>query len=111
MDLEQTVKELQAHNAQFQETLLNLAQGQKDMMALITKKTKTRNPITIRNMGRRFKGPAKPFQTADITSDEDDNQEEDGRSVWAKGGINLGSSKLPEDEDYSDEQYPPADDR
>ena len=111
MALEQTVKELQAQNAQFQETLLNLAQGQKDMMVLIAKKKKTRNPIVILNMGRRFKGPAKPVQTADITSDEDDNQEEDGRSVRAEGGSNLGSGKMPEDEDYSDEQYPPADKR
>ena len=35
MALEQTVKELQAQHAQFQETLLNLAQGQKDLMELV----------------------------------------------------------------------------
>ena len=80
------------------------------MMALVAKKKKTQKPIFILNMGRRFKSLAKPVQTTDITSDEDDNQEEDGRSVRAEGGSNLGSGKMPEDEDYSDEKYPPSDD-
>ena len=111
MAFEKTVKELQAQNAQFQETLLNLTQGQKDMMTLIAKNKKTRKPIVILNMGRRFKGPAKPIQTADISSDEDDNQEKDGRSIRAEGGSYQGAGKIYEDEDYSDEQYPLADDR
>ena len=80
-------------------------------MALISKKKKTRKPAGILNMGRRFKAPAKPVKTADISSDEDNNQEEDGRSAKAEGGSNQGYGKIPEDEDYSDEQYPPADDR
>ena len=59
MALEQTVKELQAQHAQFQETLLNLAKGQQDIMALLAKKKKkTRKSVFILNMGRRFKGPA-----------------------------------------------------
>ena len=111
MALEQTVKELQAQNSKFQGTLLNIAQGQKDMMALISKKKKTWKPIDIVNTRRRFKGTAKPIQTANITSDEDDNQEKDDRSVRAEGGSNLYSCKISEDEDYSDEQYPPADDK
>ena len=81
MALEQTVKELEAQNAQFQETLLNLAQGQKNMMVLITKKKKTRNPIAILNMGRRFKAPAQPVRVNDVSSEEYDNKEEDGISV------------------------------
>ena len=35
---------------------------------------------------------------------------ENGRSIKTEGGSNLGSGKIP-DEDYSDEQYPPVDDR
>lgn len=38
MALEQTVKDLQAQNAQFQEMFTILAQGQKDLKELITKK-------------------------------------------------------------------------
>ena len=42
MDLEQTVKGLQAYNTQFQETLMNLEEGQKEMLALVAKKKKTK---------------------------------------------------------------------
>ena len=45
MALEQTVKDLQAQHAQFQETLLNLAQGQKDLMALIAKKKRLKSRL------------------------------------------------------------------
>ena len=38
MALKQTVKDLQAQHAQFQETLLNLEQGQKGLMTLVAKK-------------------------------------------------------------------------
>ena len=67
------MKELQAQNAQCQETLLNLTKGQKELMALIAKKKKTRKLIGIFKTGRRFKAPAKPVKTADISSDEDVN--------------------------------------
>ena len=113
MALEQTVKELQAQSAQFQETLLNLAKEQNELMALIAKKKKTRKSVSIFNMGRRFRGPAKQVQTFDIPSDEDENQEEYGKIIKAEKGSNLGSNKIPdeEEEDYSDEQYPPGDEK
>ena len=38
MALEQTVKDLQTQNAQFQEMFTSLAQGQKDLKELINKK-------------------------------------------------------------------------
>ena len=80
-------------------------------MVLIAKKKKTKKPVVILNMGRRCKAPAQPVQDASISSNEDDNQEEDGRSVSAEGGNNQGSEKTLEDKDYSDEKYPPADDK
>jgi prephenate dehydrogenase len=58
MALEQTVKDLQTQNAQFQEMILNLAKGQEELKALITKK-KTKKSAGILNMGRRFRGPVK----------------------------------------------------
>ena len=73
MDLEQTVKELQAQHEQFQETLLNLAQGHKDLMALVAKKKNTKKSIFILNMGRRFKGHSQPVQVDDVSSTEEDN--------------------------------------
>ena len=111
MALEHTVKELQDQHAQFQETLLSMAHGQKDLMVLIVKKKKIRKPVDILNMGRRFKGPTQPVRVNEVSFEEDDNQEEDGRSVRGEGRNNHGSHNIPEDEDYSDEEYPPADNK
>ena len=61
MALEQTVKHLQAQNAQFQQMFLALAKGQEDLKALIIKE-KTKKPkklVGVLNLGRRFRGPAK----------------------------------------------------
>ena len=113
MALEQKVKDLQAHNAQFQQMFLNLAKGREKLKTLIAKerKKKTRKLVGILNMGRRFRGPPKWAQDCDILSNEDDNQGEDGKSVEDEKRNNLGSGQYfeEEEEDYSDEQYPPAD--
>ena len=111
MALKQTVKELQVQHTQFQETLLNLAQGQKDLMALVAKKKKTKKPVVILNMARRFKGHIQPIQVDDVFSEEDDNQEEDGRSIKHEGRHNQGYENVHEDEYYSNEHYPPADEK
>ena len=95
MALEQTVKDLQTQHAQFQETLLNLAKGQQEMMALLITKKKTKKRVVILNMGRRFKGPAQPVRVNDVSSEEDDNQEEDGRSVRGEGRNNQGFENIP----------------
>ena len=68
-------------------------------MALVAKKKKTKKSAAILNIGRRFKGLAQPVQVDDISSEEDDNQEEDGWSIKPEDKNNQGS----EDEDYSDE--------
>ena len=104
MALEQTIKDLQAQHAQFQETLMNLAQGKKELLALVAKKKKTKKPTVILNMGRMFKGPAQPIQVEDNSSEKDDNHDEDGKN-------NQGYENTLEDEDFSNEQYPPVDDR
>ena len=97
MALEQTIKDLQTQHAQFQETLLNMAKGQQEMMALLANKNKTKKSDVILNMGRRFKGHARLVQADDVSYEEDDNQKEDGKSVRGKDGNNQGSK----DEDYS----------
>ena len=47
----------------------------------------------------------------DVSSEEDDNQEEDGRTIKHEGRNNQGYENVPEDEDYSDKPYPPIDDK
>ena len=56
MDLEQTVKDLQEKNAQFQQMYLTLAKGQEDLKTLLVeeKKNKAKKITGVLNMGRRF---------------------------------------------------------
>ena len=49
---EQAIKALQAQNAQFQELVMSLAQGQQELKTLTLKKKKKRNVLF--NTGRRF---------------------------------------------------------
>ena len=78
MAVEQTVKDLQAQNAQFQQMFLALAKGQEDLKALITKekKKKEKKLVGVLNMGRRFRRPAKQALDFATLSNEGDNQEE-----------------------------------
>ena len=89
---------------------LNLAKGQEELKALITnamKKKKKKKPLNILNMGRKFRGPVKRAQDIDISLDEDDERDKDGKSVKTEKS-NHGSEKFSfeEEEDYLDEQYP-----
>ena len=111
MALEQTIKDLQAQNSQFQQMFLNLAKGQENLKALIIKerKNKTKKPVVLLNMGRKFKGPVWRALDFEVPSNEDDNQEEDDKSVKAKDNNYDG----PDEEEayYSDEHYPSVDDK
>ena len=71
MDLEQTVKYLQAQNYQFQETLLALANGQQDMMALPAAKKKPKKKSLV-NIGRSFKESVRQIPVVEDSSEEDE---------------------------------------
>src|ERR1051325_6280490 len=101
MALEQTVKDLQAQNAQFQEMFTNLVQGQKDLKKLITRKKKTIGVL----MGRNCKGSAKVVSRLEIS----DKSGETDESVKNSEGSHHGSENR--EEDYLSEQYPLDDDR
>ena len=58
-------------------------------------------------MGKRLKGLVRQVQIVKELSEEDENQDEEARSTRARGANNQAS----EDEDYFDEQYPPAEDK
>ena len=107
MALEQTVKELQAQNAQLQEIIQGLSKGQEELKTLLLEKNKKekkdKQPISYINMGRRFKGQASgtkieiPANNGDETDDESEDEKDNT--------INLG------DDYYEDEQYSPRDDK
>ena len=57
MDLEQTVKDLQSQNSQFQHLLMTLAKGQEDLKALLGNKAqvkKKKKRVGAATLGRRF---------------------------------------------------------
>ena len=88
--------------------LLNLAKGKQELKALIAKeKKKTKKPIDILNMGRRFRGPVRRSQDLDTPLDEDDEREEDYKSVKTEKS-NYGSDKCSdkEEEGYLDNNIP-----
>ena len=79
MTLEQTVKDLQTQNAQFQQMFMALAQGQEELKALVIKekKKKAKKPAGILNIGRRLRGPVKRALDLATPSNEGDNNEDD----------------------------------
>ena len=106
MSSKQSIKDLQAQNAQFQQMFINLAKGQEDLKALILKEKNKKKKVTgILNMGRRFRGSLK--QQVDLTSSskEGENQEEETREKDPSPEVS------DNDTDYNNEQYPPTEDR
>ena len=78
MSSEQSIKDLQAQNAQFQQMFINLAKGQEDLKTLILKeKKKKKKAADIMNIGRRFRGPLKRQVDLTSLSKEGENQEEE----------------------------------
>ena len=64
MDIEQTVKDLQAQNSQCQQLLMTLAKGQEDLKALLEKKEqekgkKKKKRIGVATLGRRLENEAR----------------------------------------------------
>ena len=64
MDLEQTVKDLQSQNSQFQQLLMTLAKSQEDLKALLGNKEqekgkKKKKRVGVATLGRRFENEAR----------------------------------------------------
>ena len=106
MDLEQTVKDLQIQNTQFQELLMTLAKGQEELKTLLAeeRKKKTKKVTGVLNMGRRFQGQTRRTLNFATTSGE-------GEGKGKETAVPSESEEEEEEEDYSKEQYPPADDK
>lgn len=103
MALEQIVKELQAQNAQFQEMILKLTQGQEELEALfLEKEKKDKKHVIFINMGRRFKGQAsKKIEIPTNRGDETDDESE----VEKDNPSNLGENYENEQYSYGDDKY------
>ena len=104
MDLEQTVKDLQAQNTQIQQLLLTLAKGQEELKTLLDeekkkKKKKTEKVTGVLNMGRRFHGQTRRTLDFAMTFGERDNQDGKGKEIV----VSSESEEEEEEEDYSEE--------
>ena len=101
---EQAIKALQAQNAQFQELVMSLAQGQQDLKTLILKerkKKKKKKRTVLFNTGRRFGNGLQ--NEVDLTTSSVGKDSPQERRVP--------SPVVSDNEtDYNDEQYPPAED-
>ena len=100
------MKDLQAQNTQFQQLLLTLAKGQEELKTLLAeeKKKKTKKVIAVLNMGRRFHGHTR--RTLDFATASDEGEGKGKETI-----VSSESEDEEEEEDYSEEQYPPADDK
>ena len=70
MDVEHTVKDLQAQNAQFQQMLMALTKGQEELKTLLAKEKKKKKPAGVVIMGIRFQGQARRTLDFPTTSNE-----------------------------------------
>ena len=95
------MKDLQAHNAQFQHLFLTLAKGQEELKTLLVeekkKKKKTKKITEVLNMGRIFQGQTRRALDFATTSGEKDNQYGKGKETIVPSE----SVEEEEEEDYS----------
>ena len=97
---EQAIKALQAQNAQFQELVMSLAQGQQELKTLLLKKKKKR--IVLFNPRRRS-GNTLQNEAEQTTPSVGEGSHQEGRVPSPV----VSDTKT----DFNDEQYPPAEDR
>ena len=109
MALEQTIKELQAQNTQFQAMIASLTKGQEEMKALLTKKEKKgKKKISFINMGRRFKRSVKEAVIPEDANNQESEHEENS---------DHDTDEIPEQEDNyhydsaDDDKYKSLEDR
>ena len=99
---EQAIKALQAQNAQFQELVMSLAQGQQDLKTLILKERKKKKRIVLFNTRRRSgNGLQNEVELTTSSVGKDSPQER-----------RVPSPVVSDNEtNYNDEQYPPTEDK
>src|SRR4051812_31583620 len=95
MNLEQSVKDLQTQNAQFQDLILNLSKGQDELKSLLTKKKK-KGKKTLKKRLR----PILQLKDAEASEDSDEDEQDDDTSIKTEAKSNHDVAKPSEEEDY-----------
>src|ERR1044072_2695626 len=104
MALEQTVKDLQAQNAQFQRMCTSLVQGREDLKKLVNGKKKV---VGLLNMGRRSKGGLKRVSRIEYS---DNSVKNEGSNKGNGEGDQREPAKEREDH-YEEDQYSDENDK
>src|SRR4051812_38256730 len=103
MNLEQSFKDLQAQNTEFQALILNLSKGQEEMKAILTKKKKKKGKKTQVKKLR----PILQLRDAETSKDSDEDEQGDDASIKTSNQDSAKPSE--EEEDYHHEDEHPDD--
>src|SRR4051812_34759398 len=104
MNLEQSVKDLQAQNGQFQKLILNLSKGQDELKALLTKKNKKGK----KTLGKKL-GPILQLRDAQASEDSEEDEQDDDASIKTEAKSNHDAAKPSEEEEedyYHEDEHP-----
>src|SRR3954468_7219745 len=103
MNLEQSVKDLQAQNAQFQDLILNLSKGQDELKAILTKKKKKGK----KTLGKKLR-PILQLRDAEASEDNDEDEQDDDASIKTEAKSTHDSAKPSEEEEdyYHEDEHP-----
>src|SRR3954466_7323813 len=104
MNLEQSVKDLQAQNAEFQAFILNLSKGQEELKTMLTKKKKKKGKKTL---GKRLR-PILQLRDTEASKDSDEDEQDDDASIKTEAKSNHDSAKPSEEEEdyYHENEHP-----
>src|SRR3954467_6914472 len=100
MNLEQSVKDLQAQNAQFQDLILNLSKGQEELKTMLKKKGK-------KTLGKKLR-PILQLRDAEASEDSDEDEQDDDASVKTEAKNDHDAAKPSEEEEdyYHENEHP-----
>src|SRR3954468_4394462 len=103
MNLEQSVKDLQAQNAQFQDLILNLSKGKDELKALLTKKKKK----SKKTLGKNLR-PILQLRDAEASEDSEEDEQDDDASIKTEAKSNHDYAKPSEEEEdyYHEDEHP-----
>ncbi|XP_058770609.1 uncharacterized protein LOC131644194 [Vicia villosa] len=105
MNLEQSVKDLQAQNTEFQALILNLSKGQEVLKSMLTKKKKKGKKTRVKKLR-----PTLQLRDAETSEDSDEDEQGDDASIKTEAKSNHDTAKpSEEDEDYHHEDEHPDD--
>src|SRR3954470_17124179 len=104
MNLEQSVKDLQAQNTEFQALILNLSKGQEELKAMLTKKKKKKGKKTQVKKLR----PILQLRDVETSEDSDEDEQGDDASIKTEAKSNHDYAELSEEEEdyYHEGEHP-----